>query len=101
MLLHRGADSLPLTGFHERGFPGEPFDVALRYRVVHVWQVPAAECHEFPPNSLSGGTNPMRHLAPLLFVMALLSGPTAGLHPREPAPVVDIPAVTFSQSADK
>jgi hypothetical protein len=41
VLLHRGADSPQLTGLYERGFPDEPFDVALRYRVVRVWQVPA------------------------------------------------------------
>jgi hypothetical protein len=37
---HRGADSPRLTGLYERGFPGEPFDVALRYHMVRVWQVP-------------------------------------------------------------
>jgi hypothetical protein len=41
VLLHPGADSARLTGLCERGFPDEPFDVALRYRVVRVWQVPA------------------------------------------------------------
>jgi|SRR5579884_1200245 len=41
VLLHRGADSPQLTGLYERGFPGEPFDVALRYRVLRVWQVAA------------------------------------------------------------
>src|SRR5947208_13325542 len=40
VLLHRGADSPQLTGWYERGFPGEPFDVALRYRCLRVWQVP-------------------------------------------------------------
>src|SRR5213076_2125044 len=39
VLLHRGADSRKLTGFYERGFPGEPADVTLRYRVLRVWQV--------------------------------------------------------------
>jgi hypothetical protein len=43
VLLHRGADSPQLTGVYERGFPGEPFDVALRYHVVRVWQVPPAQ----------------------------------------------------------
>jgi hypothetical protein len=41
VVLHRGADSPRLTGLYERGFPGEPADVTLRYRVVRVWQVPA------------------------------------------------------------
>src|SRR5918911_1459438 len=41
VLLHRGADSPRLTGLYERGFPGEPFDAALRYRVLRVWEVPA------------------------------------------------------------
>jgi hypothetical protein len=39
VLLHRGADSPQLTGLYERGFPDEPFDVALRYRILRVWQV--------------------------------------------------------------
>jgi hypothetical protein len=26
----------------ERGFPGKPFDVALRYRVLRVWKASAA-----------------------------------------------------------
>ena len=43
VLVHRGADSPQLTGFYERGFPGESFDVALRYRILRVWQVPAAQ----------------------------------------------------------
>jgi predicted transposase YdaD len=38
--LHRGADSPQLTGLYERGFPGELFDVALRYRSLRVWEVP-------------------------------------------------------------
>jgi hypothetical protein len=42
VLLHRRADSPRLTGLYERGFPGEPFEAALRYRVVRVWEVPAA-----------------------------------------------------------
>jgi len=43
VLLHRGADSSKqLTGYYERGFPGEPFDAALCYRIVRVWEVPAA-----------------------------------------------------------
>jgi predicted transposase YdaD len=57
VLLHRGADSPQLTGLYERGFPGEPFDVALRYRVVRVWQVPAEQW-------LSGGLG-LVPLAPL------------------------------------
>jgi predicted transposase YdaD len=43
VLLHRGADSPQLTGWYERGFDDEPFDVALRYRSVRVWQVPAEQ----------------------------------------------------------
>lgn len=43
VLLHRGADSPQLTGLYERGFPDEPFDVALRYRVLRVWQVAAEQ----------------------------------------------------------
>jgi hypothetical protein len=43
VLLHRGADSPQLTGLYERGFPGEPADVTFRYRLVRVWQVPAAQ----------------------------------------------------------
>lgn len=43
VLLHRGADSPQLTGLYERGFPGEPFDVALRYRVLRVWEVAAEQ----------------------------------------------------------
>src|SRR5262245_3050847 len=42
VLLHRGADSPRLTGLYERGVSGEPFDAALRYRVLRVWEVPAA-----------------------------------------------------------
>lgn len=42
VLLDRRADSRKLTGLYERGFPGEPFDVALRYRILRVWEVPAA-----------------------------------------------------------
>lgn len=41
VLLHRGAGSPQLSGLYERGFPGEPFDAALRYRVLRVWQVAA------------------------------------------------------------
>ena len=36
VLLHRGADSRRLTGPYERGVSGEPFDVALRYRILRV-----------------------------------------------------------------
>jgi hypothetical protein len=43
VILHRGADSPPLTGWYERGFVGEAFDVALRYRCVRVWEVPAEQ----------------------------------------------------------
>jgi predicted transposase YdaD len=43
VLLYPGADSPQLTGFYERGFPGEPFDAALRYRVVRVWRFPPAQ----------------------------------------------------------
>jgi hypothetical protein len=57
VLLHRGADSPQLTGVYERGFPGEPADVMLRYRTVRVWQVPA-------PQWLSGGLG-LLPLAPL------------------------------------
>src|SRR5205085_3099513 len=57
VLLHRGADSPHLTGYYERGFPGEPFDAALRYRVLRVWEVPAAAW-------LSGGLG-LVPLAPL------------------------------------
>jgi hypothetical protein len=57
VLLHRGADSRKLTGLYERGFPGEPFDAALRYRVLRVWKVPAAAW-------LSGGLG-LVPLAPL------------------------------------
>jgi hypothetical protein len=57
VLLHRGADSRKVTGLYERGFPGEPFDAALRYRVLRVWEVPAAAW-------LSGGLG-LVPLAPL------------------------------------
>jgi hypothetical protein len=57
VLLHRGADSRKLTGLYERGFPGEPFDAALRYRALRVWEVPAATL-------LSGGLG-LVPLAPL------------------------------------
>jgi hypothetical protein len=57
VLLHRGADSRKLTGLYERGFPGEPFDAALRYRIVRVWEVPATAW-------LSGGLG-LVPLAPL------------------------------------
>src|SRR5713101_6993938 len=39
VLLHKGADSPQVTGLYERGFPGEPFDAALRYRILRVWRV--------------------------------------------------------------
>ncbi|MBY0525752.1 MAG: hypothetical protein K2R98_20270 [Gemmataceae bacterium] len=57
VLLHQGADSPQLTGLYERGFPNEAFDVALRYRVVRVWQVP-------PSQWLSGGLG-LLPLAPM------------------------------------
>jgi hypothetical protein len=57
VLLHGGADSRKLTGLYERGFPGEPFDAALRYRILRVWEVPAATW-------LSGGLG-LVPLAPL------------------------------------
>jgi hypothetical protein len=57
VLLHPGTDSPQLTGLYERGFSGEPFDVALRYRCVRVWQVPAKKW-------LSGGLGVLP-LAPL------------------------------------
>jgi hypothetical protein len=57
VLLHPGADSPQLTGWYERGFSGEPFDVALRYRMVRVCEVPA---HQW----LSGGLGSVP-LAPL------------------------------------
>jgi hypothetical protein len=57
ILLHRGADSRNVTGLYERGFPGEPFDAALRYRVLRVWEIPAATW-------LSGGLG-LVPLAPL------------------------------------
>ena len=57
VLLHRGADSPQLTGLYERGQSGLPFDVALRYTIVRVWQVPAKKW-------LSGGVG-LLPLAPL------------------------------------
>src|SRR5437660_11299635 len=57
VLLHRSADSRSLTGLYERGFPGEPFDAALRYRILRRWEVPAAAW-------LSGGLG-LVPLAPL------------------------------------
>jgi hypothetical protein len=57
VLLHQVADSPQLTGLYERSFPGEAFDVALRYQTVRVWQVPA-------DNWLSGGLG-LLPLAPL------------------------------------
>src|SRR5438876_11063637 len=57
VLLHRGADSPQLTGLYERGFPDEPFYVALRYRIVRVWQVA-------PEKWLAGGLG-LVPLAPL------------------------------------
>jgi hypothetical protein len=41
VLLHPGADSPKLTGLYERGFPNEPADVTLRYKVLRVWEVSA------------------------------------------------------------
>jgi hypothetical protein len=57
VLLHRSADSRKLTGLYERGFAAEPFDAALRYRVLRVWEIPAATW-------LSGGLG-LVPLAPL------------------------------------
>ncbi len=57
VLLHKGADSPQLKGVYRRGFPGEPPDVMLRYRIVRVWQVPAQQW-------LSGGLG-LLPLAPL------------------------------------
>jgi predicted transposase YdaD len=57
VVLHPGADSPQLSGLYERGFPGEPADIMLRYRVVRVWQVPSARW-------LSGGLGVLP-LAPL------------------------------------
>jgi hypothetical protein len=57
VLLHRGADSPQLTGLYERGFPDEPFDVALRYRILRVWRVA-------PEKWLAGGLG-LVPLAPL------------------------------------
>jgi hypothetical protein len=57
VLLHRGADSPKLTGFYERGFPDEPFDVALRYRILRVWRIS-------PDQWLAGGLG-LVPLAPL------------------------------------
>ena len=57
VLLHRGADSPRLTGLYERGFAGEPFDVALRYRLLRVWEIPVTAW-------LSGGLG-LVPLAPL------------------------------------
>jgi hypothetical protein len=57
VVLHRGADSPRLSGLYERGLPGEPADVTLRYRVLRVWQVP-------PEEWLSGGLGVLP-LAPL------------------------------------
>jgi hypothetical protein len=57
VLLHQGTDSPQLTGLYERGFPGEPFDVAFRYQTVRVWQVSAEKW-------LSGGLG-LLPLAPL------------------------------------
>ncbi len=42
---------------YERGFPGEPFDVALRYQTIRVWEVPVR-------NWLEGGLG-LLPLAPL------------------------------------
>jgi hypothetical protein len=57
VLLHPGADSRQLTGFYERGFPGEPFDAALRYRPLRVWRIA-------PEKWLAGGLG-LLPLAPL------------------------------------
>ncbi len=57
VLLHPGADSPQLTGLYERGLPGEPFDAALRYRPLRVWQIA-------PEQWLTGGLG-LVPLAPL------------------------------------
>lgn len=57
VVLHPGADSPQLSGVYERGFPGEPADIMLRYRVLRVWEVPAVRW-------LSGGLGVLP-LAPL------------------------------------
>src|SRR5260370_37979015 len=41
VLLHSGADSPQGNGLYERCFAGEPVDLALRDRVVRVWELPA------------------------------------------------------------
>lgn len=56
-VLHPGAHSPQLNGVYERGFPGEPPDVTLRYKVVRVWEVP-------PEQWLTGGLGTVP-LAPL------------------------------------
>lgn len=43
VLLRREADSPRLTGFFERGFPGQEPVTFLRYRVIRVWQLPVEE----------------------------------------------------------
>jgi hypothetical protein len=43
VLLQPGADSPQLSGLYERGFPEEAFDVALRYRILRVWEVPVEQ----------------------------------------------------------
>jgi hypothetical protein len=43
VLLGREADSPRLTGFFERGFPGQEPITFLRYRVIRVWQLPVEE----------------------------------------------------------
>jgi hypothetical protein len=57
VLLHPDADSPQVNGWYERGFAGAPFDAALRYRCLRVWQVPATQW-------LSGGLG-LLPLAPL------------------------------------
>jgi predicted transposase YdaD len=57
VILHPSADSPQATGYYERGFSNEPFDVAFRYRALRVWQVPARQW-------LTGGLGLMP-LAPL------------------------------------
>jgi hypothetical protein len=57
VVLHAAADSPRLTGLYERGYPDAPFDVALQYRILRVWQVP-------PEKWLSGGLG-IVPLAPL------------------------------------
>jgi hypothetical protein len=46
VLLRPAADSPQLTGFLERGFPGQEPLAVLRYRVLRVWQLPVDQLLE-------------------------------------------------------